>query len=140
MSGMHWSEVLGLRVEVYRSVNGTQIGLTAHHDHLTVVGIVDDTTGGQVLATPQWHQSPPSADAPAVVVHIEYRYRFDGSQPPRKHAYLVPIELDPDKPAFYYTAHGGNYAGGTAMFTDPIEAALGYPPGQVLPVHDHNPF
>lgn len=139
MSGMHWSEVLGLRVDVYRSLNGTRTGITASHDQLTVVGLIDQTNGGQVLATPWWRQSPLSATAPAVAVYIEYRYRTDG-RPPQKYAYLTPLELDPDKPAGFYTAHGGNYAGGSAMLTDPIEPLLGYPPGHVLPVHDHNPF
>ncbi|NNH73796.1 hypothetical protein HLB23_28745 [Nocardia uniformis] len=140
MSGMHWSEVLGLRVDIYRSLHGTKTGITASHDQLTVVGIVDETDGGRVLPMPLWRQSRLSTYAPAVVVHIEYRWRLDGRQPPLKYAYLTPLQLDPSEPAVYFTAHGGNYAGGTPMLTDPLEPLLGYPPGHLLPVHDHNPF
>ncbi|MBF6137243.1 hypothetical protein IU433_22260 [Nocardia puris] len=51
-----------------------------------MVGLIDETNGGRVVATPWWRQSRLSATAPAVVVYIEYRYRLDGRQPPQKYA------------------------------------------------------
>ncbi|MFI1919300.1 hypothetical protein [Nocardia sp. NPDC020380] len=140
MTAIHWSQVRGLRIEVHRSLNATTTGITASHDQLTVVGLIDETSGGKVLPTLFWRLSPLSDDAPPVAVHIAYRDSSERGRPPRKYAYLAPIELDPDKPAILHAAHGGNYAGGGPIFTDPIEVALGYPPGLVLPVYDHDPY
>ncbi len=141
MSGMNWSEVFGLRVDVYRSVNATKTAVSlpatisspwsASSTRPTAVGSWPHPGGGKAGSAPpprRWSCTSNTATGSTA------------DNRPRNTPNLTPLELDPDKPAVYYTAHSGNYAGGSAMFSDPIEALLGYPPGHVLPVHDHNPF
>ncbi|MBL1080253.1 hypothetical protein JK358_38245 [Nocardia sp. 2] len=131
-------EIRGMRLNVYRALHNCSNGISAWFGQVTVIGIVDETDGGKITPVPDWRQSGPSDDAPPVVVVVRRRFRSVNTYPNEKHAFLRPFHpagSTPDGHTPWYM-HGGNDAGGGSLFTRAVEEVLGYPVGEVLPMHD----
>ncbi|MGW4241836.1 hypothetical protein [Nocardia sp. NPDC004722] len=128
-------EVRGLVLTVFRGPYNATRGVTATHDKVTVIGIVDETQAEQDHPVPEWRATAPTPDAPPVVVVIKRRFSSLNAYPPELYAFLRPVPAPDQRPPWFM--HGGNYAGDTdSRFHKALERILGYPIGAVLPVHD----
>ncbi|GAB2554856.1 hypothetical protein [Nocardia heshunensis] len=127
-------DVRGLVLTVFRGPYNATCGVTATHDKVTVIGIVDETQKEE-HPVPEWRASAPTPDAPPVVVVIKRRFSSLNTYPPERYAFLRPVPAPGQRPPWFM--HGGNYAGDTdSRFHKALERILGYPVGAVLPVHD----
>jgi hypothetical protein len=134
--------VKGLRIDVYRNaaerIDCTLNGVTAAHETLTLVGVID-ASGPDMPAfapVPEWRVSAPSPDAPPVAVVVEQGWRATGD----RYAFLVPVVVRPNgtvarRPG--HAMHGGNFAGtGDSRFARVLRRVTGYENPGVLRVHD----